>query len=231
MEKLVIQNKAVKESLSKNNKNVYNFINANTLWWIKNSSIYYELIKGKCNLNFIDGRVLSFILSVKQNRGPSFTKSFLISTIAKKKKHFFIGLEEIDKKNLSDKTKIPIKNIYSYNPSYIKEIEFSSEERKKIVSLLKKEKPSFVWVCVGSPKQEVLSNQLFDFYKSNYFNIGAALDFMLGKKEEAPKIFQKLGLEWFYRLVTDFKYSKRKVWRSFLGLIYLLFRKIKIYSA
>ncbi len=82
-----------------------------------------------------------------------------------------------------------------------------------------KTKADYVWVGIGCPKQNLLSSQLFKKTKAQYFvNIGAALDFLLGKKEEAPLIIRELGIEWLYRLVTDFKYSKKKVWRSLMGL-------------
>ena len=51
-----------------------------------------------------------------------------------------------------------------------------------------------------------------DIYKKvkaeKIFNVGAAMDFLTKKKKEAPDLIQKFGLEWLYRLVTDFKYSK-----------------------
>ena len=90
------------------------------------------------------------------------------------------------------------------------------------MSLINKSKANCVWVCVGSPKQNILTNSLFDKTKANFFfNVGAALDFILKKKKEAPKLVREMGVEWLYRLITDFKYSRKKVWRSFVGLIYI----------
>ncbi|MFA5061514.1 MAG: WecB/TagA/CpsF family glycosyltransferase [Candidatus Pacearchaeota archaeon] len=203
-------------------KKVLNFINLNTIWWLKNDDFYRGLMFGDQNLNFPDGRILAFFSGFKQKRGPTFTKEFLLSEKARERKHFFIGLENEDLRKLSEVVKIPPKKLSSYNPPYIKNLEFSPEERKKIISLIRKFRPDFAWVCVGSPKQEILANQLFNEYKIVYFNVGAATDFLLGKKKEAPAVFRKLGLEWFYRFVTDFKYSKKKVWRSFIGLFYLV---------
>jgi exopolysaccharide biosynthesis WecB/TagA/CpsF family protein len=209
-------------------KKVFNFINLNTIWWLRKDNFYRGLMLSKGNINFPDGKILAFFSRLKQVRGPTFTRDFLMSKKAKNKKHFFIGLERMDLEKLSKITKIPIKRLYCYNPPYIKTLEFSFEERKKIVNLLKKVKPNFIWVCVGSPKQEVLANQLFEKFRGAYFNVGVATDFLLGKKEEAPSVFRKFGLEWFYRLVTDFKYSKKKVWRSFVGTKYLIFKEVKI---
>jgi len=224
MNKIKISKKSPRGILSNKKNGVYNFINANTIWWLKNSEFYYCLMSKNENINFIDGRVLSFFVGIKQNRGPTFTKEFLASSVSKNKKHFFIG--NVDIKLLSSKITISEKKLLSYNPPYIGGLEFSIEEMGKIIALLRKFKPNFIWVCVGSPKQEILANQLFVKFPGTYFSIGAATDFLLGKKKESPIFFQKMGLEWFYRLITDFKYSKKKVWRSFIGLGYLLNRKV-----
>lgn len=211
-----------------NRKEVFNFINFNNIWLIKNNPFYQKTILQKQNINFPDSRFLSLILRISQRRGPTFTRKFLTSNRARDNKHFFVGLEEKDLEELSKKTKISMRSLSCYNPPYIKELEFSSEERRKIILMLKKFKPDFVWVCVGSPKQEILANQLFKNYKADYFNVGAALDFLLGKKKEASQFFRKSGLEWFYRLITDFKYSKKKVWRSFIGLGYLISGRVEL---
>jgi exopolysaccharide biosynthesis WecB/TagA/CpsF family protein len=201
---------------------IFNFVNLNTLWWIRHNHFYLKTISQKGNLFFPDSRIISILKGLKQQRGPTFSKNTLFSDYAKSKKHFFIGLDKLDIIKLSEITKLPIKKLASYNPPYIKDIVFSLKDVDQITNLLIKFKPNFIWVCVGSPKQELLANQLYKKYKSTYLNIGAAIDFLLCKKKEAPKVFQKVGLEWFYRLITDFRYSKKKVWRSFLGLFYFL---------
>jgi len=216
--KISLNLKSPQSFINSSRKVLFNFVNLNTLWWVKNNPIYSRTISDKCNLFFPDSKVLSLLKGLKQQRGPSFTKDFLMSNEARTKRHFFIGLEDLDLANLSKITNISKKRLLAYNPPYIKGIEFSSDEINRIYSKIIKFKPDLIWVCVGSPKQEILSNQLFKKYKSTYINIGAATDFLLKKKKEAPKIFQMMGLEWFYRLITDFKYSKTKVWRSFIAL-------------
>jgi N-acetylglucosaminyldiphosphoundecaprenol N-acetyl-beta-D-mannosaminyltransferase len=215
--KFFFSNKNPEQIIKRKEKKIFNFINLNTIWWLKNNEFYKNLMLQKQNVNFPDGKVLSWFLGIKQQRGPTFTKEFLLSDDTKRKKHFFIGFEKKDLVRLFEITDIPLKNLFCYNPSYIKGMEFSESERRKIISLINKSKAEYVWVCVGSPKQEILANQIFKAKARCFFNVGAATDFLLGKKKESPFIFRKSGLEWFYRFVTDFKYSKKKVWRSFLG--------------
>jgi N-acetylglucosaminyldiphosphoundecaprenol N-acetyl-beta-D-mannosaminyltransferase len=42
--------------------------------------------------------------------------------------------------------------------------------------------------------------------------VGAAFDFLSGRKRQAPPALQRLGLEWLYRLVHE----PRRLWRRYL---------------
>ncbi len=61
-----------------------------------------------------------------------------------------------------------------------------------------------VLVCLGAPKQE----SWIDQYKSEtgakiLIGAGGSLDVLAGNVKRAPKFFQKLNLEWFYRLISQ----------------------------
>ena len=220
MNQLPISNALPEKALLLPGKKIFNFVNLNTVYWFNKNESYKALISKKQNINFSDSRIIALKLGIEQQRGPSFARRFLLSSNAKNKKHFFVGLEKKDLQALSSATGISDLRLNAYNPPYISGLEFSPKEKSKIISLAKKFKPDYIWICVGSPKQEILANQLFDKFHSNYLNIGAAMDFLLEKKKEAPSLFRVLALEWLFRLLTDFKKSKIKVWRSFLGLFY-----------
>lgn len=210
--------------IEKQKKAILNFQNLYSVYLFFNEPLFKKEISQKRNFIFVDGKILSLFLKTKQIRGPSFTKEFFKNKINKNKKYFFIG--NYKREEISNKLKIPLEKTFCYSPGYTKKITFKNKEKEMIIKSLKKFKPDYVFVCVGNPKQEILSNQLFEKYPAIYFNIGAAMDFLMSKKKEAPVIFRKIGLEWFYRLITDFKHSYKKVWRSFLGLFYL--NKVKI---
>ena len=38
--------------------------------------------------------------------------------------------------------------------------------------------------------------------------VGAAFDFLSGRKPQAPRWMQRIGLEWFFRLITE----PRRLW-------------------
>jgi len=228
-QKILFQSRT-KEELSnflKSNKQrkKINFLNLHDLYhYSKNESSKKSILDDK-SLNFIDGFTISVYLSltnlkkIPRIRGPTFTRDFLSNRkLSENKTHFFIGPKKKDIKKL--KSKMPhLKKIISYNPPYIKETNFPKTEIKKIINLINKSKANYVWVGIGCPKQNILSQEIFPKTKAQYLiNIGAALDFLLDKKIEAPPIVYELGIEWLYRLITDFNYSRKKVWRSILGL-------------
>ncbi|MEM2955011.1 MAG: WecB/TagA/CpsF family glycosyltransferase, partial [Candidatus Nanoarchaeia archaeon] len=221
-----------REEISKFLKNrkkfIFNFLNLHDLYFFQKNVLFKKVLTQNFSRNFIDSFIISLFLSIKKLkkigrlRGPTFTLEFLEKNT--NKKYFFIGLEEKDLNFLVKKfPKLKRKNLFCYNPPYIKGIIFKKNEINKISKLINKSESDYVLVGIGSPKQNILSYQLFNKTRATYFfNVGAAFDFILGEKREAPLIIQKIGLEWFYRLITDFKYSRKKVWRSFIGLIYLL---------
>jgi N-acetylglucosaminyldiphosphoundecaprenol N-acetyl-beta-D-mannosaminyltransferase len=58
-----------------------------------------------------------------------------------------------------------------------------------------------VFVCLGAPKQEkwIAANGK-NAGARLYVGLGGSLDVFAGQVKRAPEAFQKLGLEWFYRL-------------------------------
>jgi exopolysaccharide biosynthesis WecB/TagA/CpsF family protein len=67
---------------------------------------------------------------------------------------------------------------------------------------------SIVLLCLGHPKQELLAKELknYDWAGSRpdwIMCVGATIDFLTGEQKRAPKVFQKIGLEWFFRLITN----------------------------
>jgi N-acetylglucosaminyldiphosphoundecaprenol N-acetyl-beta-D-mannosaminyltransferase len=41
--------------------------------------------------------------------------------------------------------------------------------------------------------------------------VGAAFDFIAGAKSQAPSWIQKIGMEWFYRLITE----PKRLWKRY----------------
>ena len=80
----------------------------------------------------------------------------------------------------------------------------SNDEKKEVNKRIKKSQADIVWVGLGSPKQEVWMYE--NVYKLNgpvLIGIGAAFDFISGYKPQAPKWIQKIGMEWFFRWLSE----------------------------
>ena len=73
-----------------------------------------------------------------------------------------------------------------------------------VIEAVNAAQPDLLLVCLGAPKQELWMQR-----NQNVLNIGlmaglgGSLDVFAGNVKRAPKLFQKLGLEWFYRLLKE----------------------------
>lgn len=74
--------------------------------------------------------------------------------------------------------------------------------------------PDIVLVALGFPKQEKwIAEHLNSFSKGIFIGVGGSIDVLAGEVKRAPMIWQRLKLEWFYRLL---KQPSR--WRRMLAL-------------
>jgi N-acetylglucosaminyldiphosphoundecaprenol N-acetyl-beta-D-mannosaminyltransferase len=73
--------------------------------------------------------------------------------------------------------------------------------------------PRLVWVGLGAPKQErwiaAVSRAVPDVM---FFGVGAAFDFLAERKPRAPRVLQRLGLEWTHRLASE----PGRMWKRYL---------------
>ncbi len=100
------------------------------------------------------------------------------------------------------------------------------ENRDKIFKDIIKQEPDIILVALGIPEQEKLIYKYLDKFKKGIFvGVGGAFDVMSGYKKRAPKIFQKLNLEWLYRIIKEPKRLKR-FYDSNIKFIFQI-RKIK----
>ena len=72
----------------------------------------------------------------------------------------------------------------------------------------------FTFIAVGSPQQEMIAAEAkaVPGAKGAALCIGASLEFLTGKVKRAPRIAQRLSLEWAHRLLSD----PKRMWRRYL---------------
>jgi N-acetylglucosaminyldiphosphoundecaprenol N-acetyl-beta-D-mannosaminyltransferase len=90
--------------------------------------------------------------------------------------------------------------------------EKDSDEESFIVELISREKPDLLLVGIGSPKQEEFIHRFRNKLGATVMiGVGGCFDILSGRICRAPAIFQKLGLEWFYRLLCEPRRIKRQM--------------------
>ena len=90
---------------------------------------------------------------------------------------------------------------------------FCEEEEEEIARLIAESKPDVLFVAITSPKKE---NFMARWTKTMnvpvVHGVGGSFDVMAGMVERAPDIWQKLGLEWLYRV----KQEPRRLWKRYV---------------
>lgn len=81
---------------------------------------------------------------------------------------------------------------------------FNAEKEQKIIADINEKKPDLLFVCLGFPKQETwIDAHKHELNAKVMMGIGGSLDVFAGTVKRAPVGFQKLGLEWLYRLLKQ----------------------------
>jgi N-acetylglucosaminyldiphosphoundecaprenol N-acetyl-beta-D-mannosaminyltransferase len=181
---------------------------------------FKNILNNSTNLNTADGICLIFAskylkLRKKINHtipervsGSDLMNSICIDKRLKGKKIFLLGATE----DVSIKTK---EILEKRNPEINICGRFSGKSDKsddeKSVSLINESKADIVFVAFGAPKQElwIERNKHKLTNVKLFIGIGGSFDFISGTKKRAPKLMQKMGLEWLYRVFIEPKRIKR----------------------
>lgn len=125
------------------------------------------------------------------------------------------------KPGVTDKAEEKIKkdyeniNIVGHHHGYFKGIHRGMKgdpEELEIIEEINSLKPDIIFLGLGFPKQEMFINEYKDKLNSKIIiGNGGVMDILAGNIKIAPKIFIKLHLEWFYRLLKEPSRIKRQV--------------------
>ena len=143
--------------------------------------------------------------SVERIPGIDYAKVILKRCAETDKRIAIIGSKDdvVTKAVENLKNEINNLNIVYYHNGY-----FNNND--EIYEKLKEVNANLILVALGSPKQEFF---IYDAKKilppCLMIGIGGSLDVWSGMVKRAPKIYQKLGLEWLYRTITQPERFKR----------------------
>lgn len=101
------------------------------------------------------------------------------------------------------------------------------QDSAPIVEDIRNANTDVIFVCLGAPKQELWMAEHGPQTGAHLaVGLGGSLDVFAGVVERAPESFQRLGLEWFYRLLKEPARIKRMI-KLPLALVYAVGARIK----
>lgn len=134
----------------------------------------------------------------------------IIASLYKEGKTFYLvgGKQEVIEQTIGKlKIEFPGIQIVAYRNGYIK----TDEERNALIDDIAQKKPDVVFVAMGSPKQELLMEEMLQRHAAIYQGLGGSFDVYTGNVKRAPKWWVDHSLEWAYRLVKQPSRIKRQI--------------------
>ncbi len=178
----------------------------------------FEQVVNQADLITPDGMPLVWLMRLlgapKQQRvyGPDLA---IYAVALAEKKGIPVGLYGGTQKTLDSfcavlKTRFPAIHIpYVYSPPFR---ELTSEEDRKIIQDINNSGARILLVGLGCPKQERWMSVHRGEIPVVMLGVGAAFEIHSGLKNQAPGWMQRIGLEWFFRLVQE----PKRLWRRYL---------------
>lgn len=109
-------------------------------------------------------------------------------------------------------------------------LDFNNNEfcglNEKLIKRINKAQPDVLFVAFGSPKQEEWIYENLKRMPSVRLaiGVGGSFDFISGKTRRAPLIFQKLWLEWLWRLILE-PQRIRRIYNATVKFSWLVLKK------
>lgn len=112
------------------------------------------------------------------------------------------GIAEKAMKNINEKVGWRIV-VGAHSPSY--GFEKNEQECEELVRIVNESGANVLLVGVGAPKQEKWIMKYRDMMPGVdvFMALGATIDFEAGTLKRAPKVWQKCGMEWLYRVIKE----------------------------
>ena len=98
-------------------------------------------------------------------------------------------------------------DIAGYRNGYIK----TEEERKALIDDIAARRPDVVFVAMGSPKQELLMEEMSERHPAIYQGLGGSFDVYTDYVKRAPQWWVRHNLEFAYRLIKQPSRIKRQI--------------------
>lgn len=147
--------------------------------------------------------------------GPDFFKETMIASSSTSKTHFLCGGKEgvADKLRQVCETKFGATISGTYCPPFLDVTEY---DYRAIAKMINETGANIVWIGLSTPKQELFASRLSEYAKVDYICcVGAAFDFHIGNVRQAKGWIQKIGMEWFFRLLME----PKRLWKRYFEIV------------
>jgi N-acetylglucosaminyldiphosphoundecaprenol N-acetyl-beta-D-mannosaminyltransferase len=137
---------------------------------------------------------------------------------------FFGGPQGVAEKahELLNKTSKGMVSCGFYGPGFVSVDEMSTPD---IVDEINHASPDFIVVALGAKKgQQWIQKNRKQLKAPVISHLGAVINFVAGSLERAPVMWQRLGLEWLWRIKQEPALWKRYCWDGFVFLSLLLLK-------
>lgn len=135
--------------------------------------------------------------------GPSFMLKAIEYGVGKGWRHFFYGGGEgvaTDLKSILEVQFPGLEVVGTYCPPFR---HLTIKEEAEVKEKIETAQPHFVWVGLGGPKQEIwMDAHLGKIDVPMMLGVGAAFDFLSGRRPWSPTVAHKCGFLWVFRMVT-----------------------------
>ena len=101
---------------------------------------------------------------------------------------------------------------------------FNEGEKAELFQDIQKMKPDIVFVAMGSPKQELIMDEMLSIYPALYMGLGGSFDGYINNF--VVPSFMKNNFEWFYRFLKEPRRMIRRQTRLLWSVIRLVFTHI-----
>lgn len=141
---------------------------------------------------------------------------------------FFLGSTEETLSDIRARIAVDYPNIQvvgTYSPPF--KPTYTQKENDEMIAAINTAQPDVLWVGMTAPKQEKWIFEHRDRLQVKFAaSVGAVFDFYAGKIKRSHPFFQRLGLEWFPRLIQEpRRLFKRNFVSSPLFLFHVFFQK------
>jgi N-acetylglucosaminyldiphosphoundecaprenol N-acetyl-beta-D-mannosaminyltransferase len=165
-----------------------------------------------------DGMSLVWLMKLKGYRsvsrvyGPDLMLEVCRQTAQNRWKHFFYGAEPgvLEDLTLRLREQFPGLSVAgAHSPPFRPS---TPEEDREIIQIINAAQADILWVGISTPKQEQwMAEHIGKVSATVILGVGAAFDFLSGRKRQAPRWIQRSGLEWLFRLATE----PGRLWRRY----------------